>query len=138
MKKTFKEVVANELRALRARSNLKQKEVANIAGIDIMTVARYENNSVSMQLDMLEKILSVYNVPLNIFFINVSAIYTNKESRQTGGPEMKDYYNAKDVQQVTGVSKSLAYEIIKKLQEWYFEEVMMNKKGGEINEKEKG
>ena len=30
---------------------------------------------------------------------------------------MKDYYNAKDVQQVTGVSKSLAYEIIKKLQE---------------------
>nr|DAJ61612.1 MAG TPA: Helix-turn-helix XRE-family like protein [Caudoviricetes sp.] len=73
MKKTFKEVVANELRALRARSNLKQKEVANIAGIDIMTVARYENNSVSMQLDMLEKILSVYNVPLNIFFINVSA-----------------------------------------------------------------
>lgn len=72
MKKTFKEVVADELRALRARSNLKQKEVANIAGIDIMTVARYENNSVSMQLDMLEKILSVYNVPLNIFFINVS------------------------------------------------------------------
>ena len=69
---------------------------------------------------------------------------------------MKDYYNAKDVQQVTGVSKSLAYEIIKKLQEkfskkypesiilqgkipkWYFEEVMMNKKGGEINEKENG
>ena len=68
---------------------------------------------------------------------------------------MKDYYNAKDVQQVTGASKSLAYEIIKKLQEkfakkypeaiilqgkipkWYFEEIMMNKKGGEINEKEK-
>ena len=29
---------------------------------------------------------------------------------------MKDYYNAKDVQQITGASKSLAYEIIKKLQ----------------------
>ncbi len=77
MKETFKEVVANELRALRARSNLKQKEVANIAGIDIMTVARYENNSVSMQLDMLEKILLVYNVPLNIFFTNVSANMQN-------------------------------------------------------------
>ena len=42
-----------------------------------MTVARYENNSVSMQLDMLEKILSVYNVPLNIFFTNVSANMQN-------------------------------------------------------------
>ena len=53
---------------------------------------------------------------------------------------MKDYYNAKDVQQVTGASKSLAYEIIKlqgKIPKWYFEEIMMNKKGGEINEKNK-
>ena len=29
---------------------------------------------------------------------------------------MKDYYNAKDVQQITGASKSLAYAIIQKLQ----------------------
>lgn len=72
MKETFKEKVASELRAFRAKSNLTQKEVANIAGIDIMTVARYENNSTSMQLDMLEKILSVYKIPLDIFFTNVS------------------------------------------------------------------
>ena len=68
---------------------------------------------------------------------------------------MKDYYNAKDVQQITGASKSLAYEIIKKLQykfakkypesimiqgkipRWFFEETMMNKKGGETDEKTK-
>lgn len=68
---------------------------------------------------------------------------------------MKDYYNAKDVQQITGASKSLAYEIIKKLQykfakkypesimiqgkipRWFFEETMMNKKGGEADEKNK-
>lgn len=60
---------------------------------------------------------------------------------------MKDYYDAKDVQTITGASKSLAYEIIRKLKEsfenkypdaipiqgripkWYFEETMMNKKG---------
>ena len=78
-----------------------------------------------------------------------------KESQQTGGLEMKDYYNAKDVQQITGASKSLAYEIIKKLQykfakkypesimiqgkipRWFFEETMMNKKGGETDEKNK-
>lgn len=77
MKESFKQKVSSELRALRAKNGLKQKEVANIAGIDIMTVARYENNSVSMQLDMLEKILSVYNVPLNIFFTNISANMQN-------------------------------------------------------------
>lgn len=59
---------------------------------------------------------------------------------------MKDYYNAKDVIQITGCSKTLAYEIIKKLRNsfekkypeaisiqgkipiWYFEETMVNKK----------
>lgn len=60
---------------------------------------------------------------------------------------MKDYYNASDIQKITGISKSLAYEIIRKLKEsfekkypdaisiqgkipiWYFEEMMKNKKG---------
>lgn len=64
---------------------------------------------------------------------------------------MKDYYNAKDVQQITGCSQSLAYTIIRKLKEkfqkeypdsipilgkipkWYFEEKMKNKKGDEEN-----
>ena len=64
---------------------------------------------------------------------------------------MKDYYNAKDVQAITGCSKSLAYQIIRKLKEkfqkeypesipilgkipiWYFEEKMANKKGGGDN-----
>lgn len=73
MKDNFKEQVASELRSLRGKFNYKQKEVANIANIDVMTVVRYENNSTSMQLDMLEKIISVYNMTLAIFFSNVSA-----------------------------------------------------------------
>ncbi len=66
---------------------------------------------------------------------------------------MKDYYGVKDVQAVTGASKSLAYEIIRKLKEsfekkypeaiqiqgkipiWYFEEIMMNKKKDDSYEK---
>ncbi len=32
---------------------------------------------------------------------------------------MKEYYNAKDIMNVTGCSKSLAYEIIRKLQTKY-------------------
>lgn len=64
-----------------------------------------------------------------------------------------DYYTAKDIQQITGVSKSLAYEIIQKLQVtfgkkypdsiklqgkipiWYFEDTMMNKRKDNQNEK---
>lgn len=58
---------------------------------------------------------------------------------------IKDYYNAKDIQKITDCSKSLAYEIIRKLREkfekeypdvitiqgkipiWYFEKSMKNK-----------
>lgn len=68
---------------------------------------------------------------------------------------MKDYYNASDIQKITGTSKSLAYEIIRKLKEsfekkypdaipiqgkipiWYFEEIMMNKRRVEKNEEDK-
>lgn len=77
MRETFKEKVAAELRSLRAKSQLKQKEVANIAGVDVMTIVRYETNSTSMQLDMLEKILSVYDISLDIFFTKVSANMQN-------------------------------------------------------------
>ncbi len=66
---------------------------------------------------------------------------------------MKDYYDVKDVRQITGASTSLAYEIIRKLKGsfekkypnaiqiqgripiWYFEEIMMNKKGSVSDEK---
>lgn len=78
MKENFKSQVASELRSLRAKYNLKQRDVANKAKIDVMTVARYENNSVSMQLDMIEKIISVYNMTLDIFFDNISANMHNK------------------------------------------------------------
>lgn len=73
MKNSFKEEVASELRSLRAKNNLTQKEVAIKAEIDVMTVTRYENNSTSMQLDMIEKIIEVYNVAPAIFFGIVSA-----------------------------------------------------------------
>ena len=73
MRENFKEEVASELRSLRAKFNFTQKEVAEKAGIDVMTVTRYENNSTSMQLDMIEKILSAYDLKPSIFFNTVSA-----------------------------------------------------------------
>ena len=79
MKKSFKDYVSADLRSLRAEYNYKQKEVAELAGIDVMTIVRYENNSTSMQLDMIEKILSVYKLGPAIFFKNVYAKMQNKE-----------------------------------------------------------
>lgn len=58
---------------------------------------------------------------------------------------MKEYYDANDIQKIAECSKSLAYDIIRKLREkfsqeypeaitiqgkipiWYFEKIMMNK-----------
>lgn len=78
MHNSYKENVASELRALRAKTKYSQKEVADKANIDVMTVTRYENNSVSMQLDMLDKLVAVYGLTLDIFFNNVSANMQNK------------------------------------------------------------
>lgn len=73
MKENFKDYVSAELRSLRAEHNYKQKDVANKADVDVMTIVRYENNSTSMQLDMIEKILSVYGINSEIFFSIISA-----------------------------------------------------------------
>lgn len=77
MKESFKDYVSAELRSLRAEHDYKQKDVADKANIDVMTIVRYENNSTSMQLDMIEKILSVYDINLEIFFSNISAKMQN-------------------------------------------------------------
>lgn len=78
MKESYKDLVASELRVLRAKHNYKQAEVAKMANLDISTISRYENNSCSMQLDVIEKIVNIYNLPLYIFFENISANMQNK------------------------------------------------------------
>ena len=73
MKNSFREFVSAELRSLRSEFNYTQKELAEKANVDVMTIVRYEKNSVSMQLDIIEKILSVYGIECYIFFRNISA-----------------------------------------------------------------
>lgn len=77
MKENFKESVASELRSLRAKYGYTQKEIAEKANVDTMTIVRYENNNSSMQLDMLEKITNAYDIPIYIFFENISANMQN-------------------------------------------------------------
>lgn len=63
----FRESVASELRSLRAKYNLTTEEVANISGLNKDTIIRYEKAKVSITLDNLIKLLSAYNIQINIF-----------------------------------------------------------------------
>lgn len=55
--KNTRELIAEELRSLRAKSKLSLEKVSDLAGINKDTLCRYENNQVSMIIDTLEKIL---------------------------------------------------------------------------------
>ena len=61
--KTTRELIAEELRGMRAKKQLTLEAIAMKTTLDKMTISRYENNS-------------VYEIDFNIFFKN---IYANKQ-----------------------------------------------------------
>ena len=77
--KNTRELIAEELRSLRAKSKLSLEKVSDLAGINKDTLCRYENNQVSMIIDTLEKILKVYDEDFDIFF---TRIYANKHKNR--------------------------------------------------------
>ena len=79
----FKKNVSATLRSLRAEQNMTQAKVSELSGLDIMTIGRYENNPNTIVLDILEKILNVYNIDCFIFFNIVNAKKHNKIQNQT-------------------------------------------------------
>lgn len=64
----IKEYTATQLRSLRAEKNYTIEEVAKITGLDKNTISRYENGKNKMQLDVLDKLLSCYEISYSIFF----------------------------------------------------------------------
>ncbi len=74
--KNTRELIAEELRSIRAKKKLSLELVADKSNVNKDTICRYENNVVSMQIDILEKILIVYGIDFDIFFKN---IYANKQ-----------------------------------------------------------
>ena len=71
--KTTRELISDELRSIRALNKLSIETVANKCNVNKDTISRYENNSVSMQIDILEKLLNFYGVDFDIFFTNIYA-----------------------------------------------------------------
>jgi len=75
----LKESIASELRKLRADLNITLEELAIKSKVNKDTISRYENNMVSMNIDILFKLLSAFNVNFDIFFTNVNANMQNKQ-----------------------------------------------------------
>lgn len=71
------ELIASELRSIRAKRDETIENVANHCDIHKDTLFRYENNLVPMRIDILEKLLNYYQVDIDIFFTN---IYANKHT----------------------------------------------------------
>lgn len=68
---------ASKLRGLRAEKGLTMEEVAKITSINKDTISRYENSNVSMQLWILDKLVTAYGSSLDIFFKD---IYDKKQN----------------------------------------------------------
>ena len=79
MKELFREKSAMRLRELRAGKKYTIEEVAEKTGVSKDTIARYENNLVSMKIDFLAQILTAYDTNLAIFFEEIIA-KTQKEN----------------------------------------------------------
>lgn len=60
--------IAKELKKLRIENDYTQEDVSVKSGVNIGTIVRYEQGSVTANLDKLCKILKIYNIDLHIFF----------------------------------------------------------------------
>lgn len=61
-------LIGAELKSIRSKSNRSIEEVSSDLGIHFNTLSKYEKDASDMQLAMLEKILTYYNIDELIFF----------------------------------------------------------------------
>lgn len=80
MERIARKLVADKLRGIRAECGYSLEFVAKQSDVNKDTISRYENGTVSQQVDILEKLLKVYNVDFSIFFNNIYANSQKKEA----------------------------------------------------------
>ena len=67
------DVITEELRALRAKKNYSQEEVAEKLGVHRETFRKYESNPSIMNVGLFLEMLGIYDTNPSIFFDNVMA-----------------------------------------------------------------
>ena len=75
--KSTRELIATELRIMRAKKNESVETVADNSGVSRDTITWYEKNLTSPSIDNLEKLLNYYEVDFDIFFTNIYAYKHN-------------------------------------------------------------
>lgn len=80
----LKKYIAVTLRKLRAEKHITQEELADISGVNIGTITRYESGTIMQSLDKLSAILKNYNVNLYIFFKEVYENMYRLENKKEG------------------------------------------------------
>lgn len=78
MKKELGKIIANELRSLRIIHDKTVEEVAKSTKLNKDTIYRYEKDSSSIKLYILNKLLSYYELD---FFIFITKIYDRLQSK---------------------------------------------------------
>lgn len=64
-------LISKELQAARIRCGLTRKEVSHKLNVSYETIRKCESGEFNYSLETVEKLLELYNVPLDIFFRNV-------------------------------------------------------------------
>lgn len=80
----LKKYIAVTLRKFRAEKHITQEELADISGVNIGTITRYESGTIMQSLDKLSAILKNYNVNLYIFFKEVYENMYRLENEKEG------------------------------------------------------
>ena len=81
--KSTRELIAEELRSIRAIKKVSIEKVAEESQVNKDTISRYENNLTSMHIDIIEKLLTYYKIDFDIFFTSIYAKkHNNLESKE--------------------------------------------------------
>ena len=62
------EIIAKELKGLRTKNNLTQKQLADILGIHENTIRKYETNATDLSLELFHKWLDHFDIDEIVFF----------------------------------------------------------------------
>ncbi len=71
----------NRIKELRQEKKLTQKELANLLGVNMVTLSRYENNNRNPKIDKLEKMSDIFGVTVE---------YITGESDLKISPKLRD------------------------------------------------
>jgi transcriptional regulator with XRE-family HTH domain len=79
------ETIADRLRKIRTEKNYSQDYLAKKIGITQKAYSKIENNETRLNVDVLQKISDILEVPIEVFFKGVSAPILNDFSHRSGG-----------------------------------------------------